>query len=123
MRPLAFLVAVRAEDKVRGLGTAIVAWLALTLLYDGAILLVTATLGDFPIERPLLGMLLANPVDLARVSFLLRLDVSALMGYTGAVFGDFFGHAAGASIASGMLVLWIVVPAALGLRAFRRKDF
>lgn len=120
---LAFLIAIRAEDKVKGLGLAIVAWLALSLLYDGAVLLLTMMLGDYPIERPLLGMLLANPVDLARVLLLLRFDVSALMGYTGAVFSSFFGGARGALAASLVLALWVAVPAALGLRAFRRKDF
>jgi Cu-processing system permease protein len=120
---IAFLIAVRAEDKVKGLGTAIVTWLALTLVYDGLVLVVTTTLGDYPIERPLLGMLLLNPVDLARVQLLLRFDVSALMGYTGAVFADFFGGRLGPAISAAVLLLWIVVPAALGLRAFRRKDF
>ena len=120
---IAFLIAVRAEDKVKGLGTAIVTWLALTLVYDGVILLVTTALGDYPIERPLLGLLLLNPVDLARVQLLLRFDVSALMGYTGAVFADFFGGRLGPAIAAAVLLLWIAVPAALGLRAFRRKDF
>ena len=120
---IAFLIAVRAEDKVKGLGAAIVTWLALTLVYDGVILLLTTTLGDHPIERPLLALLLANPVDLARVQLLLRFDVSALMGYTGAVFAGFFGGKAGPLIAATMLLLWIVVPAWLGMRAFRRKDF
>ena len=120
---IAFLIAVRAEDKVKALGAAIVTWLALTLVYDGLVLLVTTSLGDYPIERPLLGMLLLNPVDLARVQLLLRFDVSALMGYTGAVFADFFGGRLGPAIAAAVLALWIAVPAALGLRAFRRKDF
>lgn len=120
---VAFLVAVRVEDKVKGLGTAVVVWLALTLLYDGLVLLLTTALGDYPIERPLLGLVLANPVDLARVLLLLRLDAAALMGYTGAVFSDFFGGVAGPLMATSMLLLWIAVPAWLALHTFRRKDF
>jgi Cu-processing system permease protein len=54
---------------------------------------------------------------------LLRFDISALMGYTGAVFQRFFGGTAGASLSAMMLGLWIAAPVALGLRAFRRKDF
>jgi Cu-processing system permease protein len=119
---IAFLIAVRADDKVKGLGTAVVTWLALTLVYDGVILLVTTAFGDYAIERPLLAMLLANPVDLARVQLLLRFDVSALMGYTGAVFAGFFGSTAGPLVSAAMLLLWIAVPAWLGLRTFRRKD-
>jgi Cu-processing system permease protein len=119
---LAFLVAVRAADKVKGLGVAIGVWLALALLYDGAVLLLVALLADYPIERPMLGLMLANPVDLARVLLLLRFDVAALMGYTGAVFARFFGGP-GQAVAVAALLAWIAVPIALGARAFRRKDF
>ncbi|GLC25235.1 ABC transporter permease subunit [Roseisolibacter agri] len=119
---LAFLVALRADDRVRGLGAAIGLWLALALLYDGAVLLLVALLADYPLERPLLGLMLANPVDLARVLLLLRLDGAALLGYTGAVFARFFGGG-GALVAAAMLGAWIAVPVLLGVRAFRRRDF
>lgn len=119
---LAFLVAVRTEDRVRGLGTAVGLWLVLTLLYDGVVLLGIALLADYPIERPVLALMLANPVDLARVLLLLRFDSGALQGYTGAVFTQFFGGA-GALAAAAALLLWVVVPTLLGLRAFRRRDF
>jgi Cu-processing system permease protein len=119
---LAFVVATRADDKVRGLGAAVGLWLLLALLYDGAVLLAVALLADYPIERPLLGLMLANPIDLARVLLLLRFDVAALLGYTGAVFAHFFGGA-GALVAAAALLAWVVAPVAAGLRAFRRKDF
>jgi len=67
--------------------------------------------------------MLANPIDLARLLILLRLDVSALMGYTGAVFERFFGSAGGALLASLALVMWTGVPLLLGARRFQRKDF
>ena len=108
---------------MRGLGAAVGLWLALTLLYDGLVLLAAFALADYPLERPMLALMLANPVDLARVLLLLRLDVSAPMGYTGAVFERFFGSAGGAALAAGALALWVAVPAMLGARAFRRKDF
>ena len=120
---LAFLIALRSEDKVRGLGLAIGVWLAMSLLYDGVVLLGVALFADHPIERPLLGLMLANPIDLARVLLLMRFDAGAVQGYTGAVFGRFFGSTLGAVVASAMLLLWAAIPAALGLRAFRRRDF
>jgi Cu-processing system permease protein len=120
---LAFLIALHSDDKVRGLGLAIGVWLALALLYDGVVLLGVAILADYPIERPLLGLMLANPIDLARVLLLLRFDAGAVQGYTGAVFARFFGSGAGAAVAASALLLWAAVPAALGLRAFRRRDF
>ena len=120
---LAFLIAVRSEDKVRGLGIGVAAWLLCAVVYDGLVLLLVAILADYPLERPLLFAMLANPVDLARVVLLLQFDVSALMGYTGAVFKHFFGSAGGMATASAVLLLWAAVPIWLGGRAFRRKDF
>jgi Cu-processing system permease protein len=120
---LAFVIALGAEDRLRGLGVAIGTWLLLALLYDGAVLLVVALFADYPIEGPLLALTFANPIDLARVLLLLELDVSALMGYTGAVFQHFFGGAFGIAAAGGALLVWIAAPIALGARFFRRKDF
>ena len=120
---LAFLIAVRSEDKVRGLGLAVGVWLALALLYDGLVLLGVALFADHPVERPVLGLMLANPIDLARVLLLLRFDSGALMGYTGAVFTRFFDGTLGAALAAGALAVWLAVPVARGARAFRTKDF
>ncbi len=120
---LAQLIAVRFDDRVRGLGTAIGAWLALTILYDGIVLVLAATLGDYPIERPMLALMILNPVDLARLGLLLQFDVSALMGYTGAVFRAFFGSAGGLFLSTAALLAWIAGPVLLGARRFERKDF
>ena len=120
---IALCVAVRLDDKVRGLATAMAAWLGFALLYDGLVLILVSIFGDYPLERPLLGVMLANPVDLARVLLLLQVDVSALMGYTGAVFARAFGGVGGLLVAVAALALWIAMPAWLGVRAFTRKDF
>ncbi|HEX6049223.1 MAG TPA: ABC transporter permease subunit [Gemmatimonadaceae bacterium] len=120
---LAFYLAIRIQDKSRGLGAAIALWLGLAVLYDGLVLLLVSLFADYPIERPLLGAMVGNPVDLARVMLLLRFDVSALMGYTGAVFKNFFGGSGGLAVAVIALALWVTVPTWLGVRAFQRKDF
>jgi Cu-processing system permease protein len=120
---IAFVIALRCEDRLRGLGTAIGVWFALALLYDGVVLVVVALFAEYPIERPLLALTFANPIDLARVALLLRLDVSALMGYTGAVFERFFGSTMGLAAVWMALAAWVVLPVAAGARAFRRKDF
>lgn len=119
----AFFVAVRWEDKVRGLGIAIALWLVCAVLYDGVVLVLVMVFADYPLERPILGLMLANPVDLARVVLLLQSDASALMGYTGAVFKSFFGGTGGIALASLVLSGWIALPTLTGARAFRRKDF
>jgi len=120
---LAFVVAAFVDDRLRRMGTAIALWLVAAVLYDGLVLVLAMLFADYPIERMMLGLTLGNPVDLARTILLLRFDVSALMGYTGAVFQQFFGGAAGIAIASTALALWVTLPVALGLRAFRKRDF
>ncbi|HEU4643449.1 MAG TPA: ABC transporter permease subunit [Gemmatimonadaceae bacterium] len=120
---IAFLIAVRVEDKVKGLGAAIALWLLFTVLYDGVVLLAVLLFADYPLERPMVALMLTNPVDLARVLLLMRFDVSALMGYTGAVFQKLFDTTSGVALALGVLAAWCVVPLAVGCRWFRRKDF
>lgn len=120
---VAFLAALVFEDRAKGLGAAILLWLALTVLYDGILLMVVTSFGEYPLERPMLILTLLNPVDLGRVLLLLRFDIAAMMGYTGAVFERFFGSALGSVLSLGALLLWAGLPLGLGLRRFRRKDF
>ena len=120
---IAFVVALWLDDRAQGLGAAVLLWLMLAVVYDGFVLLLTVAFGDYPLEKPMLALMLANPLDLGRVLLLIRFDAAALMGYTGAVFARFFGTAAGALLATIALTGWVAVPLALGLRTFRRKDF
>jgi len=120
---IAFLVVARIDDRMKGLGAAIVLWLMFALLYDGVVLLLVMVFADHPLERPLLALMALNPIDLARVALLLRFDVSALLGYTGAVMRQFFGGAAGLTIASSALAVWVAIPLVLAFRGFDRKDF
>jgi Cu-processing system permease protein len=120
---IAFLIATYVEDRLKALGTAVAVWMLASLLYDGIVLIVTVILGDHAVERPLLLLTVANPIDLARVLLVLHSDTAALMGYTGAVFTRFFGTTAGSAAAIAALTVWAALPIALGLRAFARKDF
>lgn len=120
---IAMVISVVADDKVKGLGAAIAVWLAFAVLYDGVVMLLVTAFADYPLERPMLALMMANPVDLARVALLLRFDVAALLGYTGAVFSRFFAGATGFAVVGGVLALWIAVPLAIGARRFRRRDF
>lgn len=120
---LAFLISLVFEDRAKGLGAAILAWLAATVLYDAVIVLVATAFSDYPLEWPLLGLTLLNPVDLGRVLLLLQFDTAALMGYTGAVFERFFGSVLGTLMATSALALWCAAPLVLARRRFGRKDF
>lgn len=119
---LAFLVAVWVADPTRGLGVALLLWLGLTVLYDGLVLLAAGAFIQHPLERPMLVLMLLNPVDLARVLVLMALDASALMGYTGAVFQRFFGSVPGLAVSFASLAAWIAFPFLLAARRFARKD-
>jgi len=54
---------------------------------------------------------------------LLKLDISALLGYTGALFQKFLGTNFGIVLSIGMLVLWVIIPAWFIVRKSNRKDF
>jgi Cu-processing system permease protein len=54
---------------------------------------------------------------------LLQLDISALMGYTGAVFKNFFGSGTGLLAAYGVLLLWTLVPVLAIVYKAKKKDF
>ena len=120
---IATSIAVKCEDRLRGLGAAIGVWLLLTVIYDGFVLLVLAVMSDSPLERATLGLMMANPIDIARLGLLLRFDGAAMMGYTGAVFLKFFSGWTGALVAALALTTWLAAPVALGMRVFRKKDF
>lgn len=120
---LAFAIAIHFEDKVKGLGMAVLTWLVFTVLYDAGVLLFVQAFSEYPLERSVIGLMLLNPVDLGRVILLLNFDVSALMGYTGAAFEAFFGTAWGLVVASTVLLIWVLTPLLLALRWFSQKDF
>ncbi len=119
---LAFAVAIRFEDRVNGLAASVGVWLLFALVYDGAVLLTIMLFADYPVERPVLLLMLANPVDLARVLLLMQFDASALMGYTGAVLQRTLTGSAGMTMASAALAAWVLFPGFWAWRMFRRKD-
>jgi len=120
---IAFCIALRFEDRLTGLGAGISIWLLLALVYDGVVLFGVALLSNHAIEKPLLLISLANPIDLVRIALLLQFDISALMGYTGAVFSRFVSGATGLAVVAAALTAWIGTPLLLGFSAFKRKDF
>ncbi|GAO42688.1 ABC transporter permease subunit [Flavihumibacter petaseus] len=119
---IAFLASVKARDKARGIGSVLLLWFYFSLIYDGLVLLILFSLSDYPMEKFTLLLAALNPVDLGRISIMLKLDVSALMGYTGALYKEFFGSNAGVLFTSAMMVLWTAVPLWTALLVFRKKD-
>ncbi len=120
---LALWVANLFEEKIKGFGFAILFWLLFAVIYDGLILFIAFAFEDYPLEKPLMAMSFFNPIDLARILMLLKSDFSALMGYTGALFREFFGTSSGLAFSIVFLIGWSLVPYVLGLRVFLKKNF
>lgn len=120
---LAFWIALRHENRLRGFGFALLLWLFFAVIYDGLMLGLMVALRDYPLDGLALAAALGNPIDLSRILILLQLDISALMGYTGAVFKQFLGEGPGLLLALGSLLLWVLLPAAGIWRIATRRDF
>lgn len=119
---IAMLATVNTRDKAKGIGVAILLWLYFSILFDGLVLFLLFQFADYPLEKAMIGISAFNPIDLSRILVLLKMDVSALMGYTGAVFKDFFGTTTGLIIAILVLMFWSIIPVWLSVRKFNRKD-
>ncbi len=119
---ISMLAAVITRDKAKGIGVAILLWLYFSVLFDGLVLLLLFQFADYPMEKPMIVISALNPIDLGRILIMLQMDVAAMLGYTGAVFKQFFGSAAGIAFASAVLLLWIAVPLYWSLKRFKSKD-
>jgi Cu-processing system permease protein len=119
---LAFLASVLTRDKAKAIGVALLFWFYFTLIYDAFILWIIYTFNDYPLEFTTLAMISLNPVDLARIMMILKLDYSALMGYTGAFYKDFLGNNMGFIFSISVLCIWIVTPLWIARSVFIKKD-
>jgi len=119
---IAFLASVKSKDKARGIGAALLLWFYFALIYDGLVLSVLFAFSDYPMEKITLLLSSLNPIDLGRIYLMLQMDVSALMGYTGATYKSFFGSGIGLLYTLGIMALWIVAPLFFAIRSFLKKD-
>jgi len=120
---ISFYIALVNENKLKGFGVAILVWLFMVFIYDGIVLLLLIFFQDYPLEKLAIIISLLNPVDLSRILVMLKLDISALMGYTGAVFSKFFGNNTGMFISISALTVWAIVPTFFILKKSVKKDF
>ena len=120
---LAFNIALSNENRIKGFGYAILMWLFLAVIYDGVFLISLVMLNEYPLDKFALFTTMFNPIDLSRILILLKLDISALLGYTGAVFKKFFGTNFGLIISFSVMLLWIFLPVWRIKRKLKKKDF
>jgi Cu-processing system permease protein len=119
---IAMLAAVSTRDKAKGIGFSILLWIYFSLLFDGLVLFLLFQFADYPLEKAMIVISGLNPIDLGRILILLKMDVSALMGYTGAVFKSFYGTEMGLIISIFVMFLWAAIPLLFSLKKFNRKD-
>ncbi|TXG37417.1 ABC transporter permease [Seonamhaeicola maritimus] len=120
---LAFNIALSNENKIKGFGYAILLWLFLAIIYDGIFLMSLIIFEDYPLDKLSLVGTMLNPIDLSRTLILLKLDISALLGYTGAIFKKFFGTNYGLIISFIALAIWVILPIFRIVKKSRKKDF
>ncbi|MCW3114983.1 MAG: hypothetical protein JWR18_3379 [Segetibacter sp.] len=119
---LAILASVITRDKAKGIGLSILLWLYFAIIFDGLILFVLFQFSDYPLEKLSIGLTALNPMDLSRILVLLQMDVSAMMGYTGAVFKAFFEGATGYVFIGAVMLFWIFSPILIAVKKFNKKD-
>ncbi|HAV24566.1 MAG TPA: ABC transporter permease [Bacteroidetes bacterium] len=120
---LAYIIAISNENRIKGFGYAILMWLGLAIIYDGLFLISLLVFDDYPLDKFALIATMFNPIDLSRILILLKLDISALFGYTGATFKMFLGTSLGMVISLLVLCMWVVIPTWLIYRIARKRDF
>jgi Cu-processing system permease protein len=119
---LAALASVLTSDKAKAIGIALLFWFYFSLIYDGILLWIVYSFSEYPLEKVTLALICLNPVDLARISLLMSLDISALMGYTGAFYKDFFGNSFGMLFTAFFMIVWALVPLYFAQKIFLKKD-
>ena len=120
---LAFNIALSNENRIKGFGYAILLWLFLAVIYDGLFLMSLIVFEEYPLDTFSLTASMLNPIDLSRTLILLKLDISALLGYTGAVFKNFFGTNFGLIVSFLALSLWVILPVFRIIGKSKKKDF
>lgn len=119
---LAILASVLTRDKAKGIGLSILMWFYFAIIFDGLVLFILFQFADYPLERLSIGLTALNPIDLARILVLLRMDISAMMGYTGAVFKTFFEGAFSYLFIGFVMLAWTCSPILLAIKRFNKKD-
>ena len=118
---ISMLAAGLTRDKAKGIGLSILLWLYFSLIFDALVLFLLFQFQDYPLEDAMVAFSFLNPIDLGRIQILLQMDISALMGYTGAVFQNFFGNNTGIVFSIFGLFFWIIFPLMLSVKMFNRK--
>jgi Cu-processing system permease protein len=119
---IGMLTSVFVADRMTGIGLAFSAWFYFSIVHDSLVFIAQSTFHDYPMEIPSMILTAVNPIDLVRMTLLMKMNFSALMGYTGTVLQKSLSGVQGYALIIGTLMLWLCVPTVIGMRLFRRRD-
>ncbi|CAN5743321.1 hypothetical protein BH10BAC3_BH10BAC3_08900 [soil metagenome] len=119
---LAILASVITRDKAKGIGLSLLLWFYFAIIFDGLILFILFQFADYPLEKVSIALTALNPIDLSRILVLLKMDIAAMMGYTGAVFQAFFEGLYGYLFIGMVMLVWIALPIFIAIKKFNKKD-
>jgi len=120
---ISFNIALNNENKIKGFSYSILIWLFFALIYDALFITFLLIFEEYPLDKFTLITTILNPIDLSRILILLKLDISVLLGYTGAIFQKFFGTNIGVISSFSLLLLWVILPLVTIKYRVRNKDF
>ncbi len=120
---IGLLIGVVVQDKAKGIGLAVLHWFYFSVVFDGFILGILYLFQDYPIDKAIIALTWLNPIDTARVINLLQFDISALMGFTGALLKNYLGSSFGLIISNIIMTLWAIIPFLIGEYLFKKKNF
>lgn len=120
---LGVLLGVGARRRATAVGLALVAWVALAVLFDFLAIAVLQFIGDGEPGPLLVVLLAANPIDGMRVLGLVGLGADVLLGPTGAAMSRLLGPSGGAALIGAALLAWCTLPLAWAGHTYRRRDF
>lgn len=119
---IAFFASVAMRDKAKGIGMSLLLWFYFAVIYDAIVLGILFSFSDYPLDKAVIALASLNPIDMARIMVLMKLDISALMGFTGAVYKQFFGSNFGLFYTLAIMLVWILLPLFISVRIFQRKN-
>ncbi len=117
---LGYLISASVSARAAAAGIAIALWLFLVVLYDLLLLGLILADSDQSLSSSVLGaLILANPTDAYRFFNLAGSEAASLVSGTTNMLD---ASLAGPGILLGILVLWIVIPLAVAVVIFQRRE-
>lgn len=119
---LGHALALGSADKSRAIAWALINWVVFSAVLDGLLLLVLLNFDEYPLEALGLIMNFVNPISFARNFTLMQLEAASIMGYSGAVFVDFFTSDMMRNLSLLLFIPWTVLPLWAARRQFNKRD-